>query len=69
MNKNKLNIMLATVGGVAILTIGGLVFNQMYKNHQANQLIIEKCFENFDEVEKVSVKKDAFSTPVSCENK
>ena len=69
MNKNKLNIILATVIGVAILTIGGLVFNQMYKNHQANQLIIEKCFDNFDEVGEVVVKKDGFWSPVSCEKK
>ena len=69
MNKNKLNIILATVIGVAILTIGGLVFNQMYKNHQANQLIIEKCFDNFDKVEEVVVKKDGFWSPVSCEKK
>ena len=67
LNKNKLNIILATVVGVAILTIGGLVFNQMYKNHQANQLIIEKCFENFDKAEEVVIKKDG--VPVTCEKK
>lgn len=69
MNKNKLNIILATAIGVVILTIGGLVFNQMYKNHQANQLITEKCFDNFDEVGEVVVKKDGFWSPVICEKK
>ena len=69
LNKSKLNIMITIVGCVAILTLGGLVFNQIHKNHQANQLIIEKCFENFDEVEKVVIKKDGFWSPVSCEEK
>lgn len=68
-NKNKLNIILATVIGVAILTIAGLVFNQMYKNHQANQLLIDKYFDNFDEVGEVVVKKDGFWSTVSCEKK
>ena len=62
-------MIIAIVGSVAILTIGGLVFNQMYKNHQANQLIIEKCFDNFDEVGEVVIKKDGFWSPVSCEKK
>ena len=69
LNKNKLNMIIAIVGSVAILMIGGLVFNQMYKNHQANQLIIEKCFDNFDEVGEVVIKKDGFWSPVSCEKK
>lgn len=55
------------LGIVAILTIGVLVFNQIYKNHQTNQLIIEKCFDNFDKVEEVVVKKDGFWSPVVCE--
>ena len=69
MNKNKLHMIIAIVGSVAILTIGGLVFNQMYKNHQANQLIIEKCIDYFDEVGEVVLKKDGFWSPVSCEKK
>lgn len=62
-------MIIAIVGSVAILTIGGLVFNQIYKKHQANQLIIEKCFENFDQNGEVVVKKDGFWSPVSCEKK
>lgn len=67
MNKSKRNKMLAIVGSLAILTIGGFVLNQMVKNHQENQLIIERCFDNFEEAEKVVVKKDNFRSPVSCE--
>lgn len=69
MNKNKLNMIIAIVGSVAILTIGGLVFNQMNKNYQANQLIIEKCFDNFDKEGAVVIKKDGFWSPVTCEKK
>ena len=56
MNKNKLNMIIAIVGSVLILTIGGLVFNQIHKNYQVNELIIEKCFENFDKLEEVLKK-------------
>lgn len=69
LNKNKLNMIIAIVGSVLILTIGGLVFNQIHKNYQANELIIEKCFENFDKVEEVVIKKDGFWSPVTCEKK
>ena len=69
MKKNKLHIIISIVGSVAILMIGGLVFNQLHKNHQANQLIIEKCFNHFDKVEEVVIKKDGFWSPVSCEKK
>jgi hypothetical protein len=69
LNKNKLNTIIAIVGSVAILTIGGAVLNQIHKNHQATQLIIEKCFEHFDKVEKVVIKKDSFWSPVSCEKR
>lgn len=69
MIKNKLNIIVAIVGSFAILTIGGLVLNQIYKNHQANQLIIEKCFENFDREEEIVITKDGFWSPVRCEKK
>ncbi len=62
-------MIIAIVGSIAILTIDGLVFNQIYKNHQANQLIIEECFENFDKVEEVVLKKDGFWSTVSCEKK
>lgn len=53
-------MIIAIFGSIFILTIGGLLFNQIYKNHQANELIIEKCFENFDKVEEVVIKKDGF---------
>lgn len=69
LNKNKLNMIIAIVGSVLILTIGGLVFNQIHKNYQVNELIIEKCFENFDKVEEVVIKKDGFWSPVTCEKK
>lgn len=69
LNKNKLNMIIAIVGSVLILTIGGLVFNQIHKNYQANELIIERCFENFDKVEEVVIKKDSFWSPVTCEKK
>ena len=62
-------MIIAIVGSAAILTIGGLVFNQIHKNHQANHLIMEKCFDNFDEVGEVVIKKDGFLAPVSCEKK
>lgn len=67
MNKNKLYMIIATVGSIAILTIGCLVFNQIYKNHQANQLIIERCFDNVDKVGEMVIKKNGLWTPVSCE--
>ncbi|WP_409271324.1 hypothetical protein V1499_17990 [Neobacillus sp. SCS-31] len=60
---------IAIVGSVAILTLGGLAVNQMHKNYQANQLIIEKCFDNFDTVGEVVIKKDGFWSPVICEKK
>jgi len=60
-------MVIAIVGSLAILMIGGLVFNQIHKNYQANELIIDNCFENFDKVEEVVVKKDGFWSPVTCE--
>lgn len=62
-------MILAILGSIAILTIGGLVFNLIYKNHQANELIIEKCFDNFDKDGEVVIKKDGFWSPVACEKK
>lgn len=69
MNKNKFNMAIAIVGSILILTVGGVLFNQIYKNHQANELIIEKCFENFDKVDEVVIKKDGFWSPVICVKK
>ena len=62
-------MVIAILGSVAILTIGGLVFNQIHKNHKTNELIIEKCFENFENVGEVIVKKDGLWSPVVCEKK
>ena len=62
-------MIIAIVGSVLIITISGLVFNQIHKNYQANELIIEKCFENFDKVEEVVIKKDGFLSQVTCEKK
>ena len=69
LNNNKRSMLMAIVGSIFILTIGGIALNQIYKNHQANELIIEKCFENFDQAEEVVVKKDGFWSPVICEKK
>ncbi|MER1985405.1 MAG: hypothetical protein ABS948_05875 [Solibacillus sp.] len=69
MNKNKLNLIIAIVGSGVILTIGGLLFNQIYKNYQANELIIEQCFENFDKVEKVVIQNNGSGSPITCEKK
>ena len=69
LNKNKLIMIIVIVGSVLIITISGLVFNQIHKNYQANEFIIEKCFENFDKVEEVVIKKDGFLSQVTCEKK
>lgn len=66
MKKNKLNLLFATVGCATILIVGGLVFNQIYKNHQVNELIIEKCFEKFDSVEAMTIEKSGLLSSVSC---
>jgi hypothetical protein len=67
LNKNKLNKIIAIILSVIILTVGSVVIFQIGKNHQANELIIDKCFENFDKEGKVVVKKNSFWSPVSCE--
>ena len=67
MKKNKLQMMIAIILSVTIVTIGGVLINQITKNHQANELIIDKCFENFDEEGTVVIKKDSFWSPVVCE--
>jgi hypothetical protein len=60
-------MIIAIIGSVTILTIGGVLFTQISKNHQANQLIIDKCFENFEKDGSVVIKKDGFWSPVICE--
>lgn len=66
MKKNKITLTIAVIGTLAILTIAGLAFNLSYNNYQANKLIIDKCFENFDHVDEVVVKKNGFWSPVVC---
>ncbi|MFD1336607.1 hypothetical protein ACFQ4N_13710 [Oceanobacillus iheyensis] len=69
MNNNRLTLVIAVIGSVAILITGALLFNQIHKNHKANELIIEKCFDNFNAEGKVVIKKDGFWSPVTCEKK
>ncbi|MBP2080188.1 hypothetical protein [Oceanobacillus polygoni] len=66
MNKNKLNMSAAIIISVIILAVGSVAIFQIGKNHQANEIIIDKCFQNFDKEGKVVVKKDSFWSPVSC---
>ncbi|MFS0881508.1 hypothetical protein [Metabacillus niabensis] len=69
MNKNKLIMMTSIVVTITILLIGGIMFNQIEKNHQANKLIIEKCFTHFDNEGTVVIEKKSFWSPVTCEKK
>jgi hypothetical protein len=57
----------AIIISAIILAVGSVVIFQIGKNHQANEIIIDKCFENFDNEGKVVVKKNSFWSPVSCE--
>lgn len=67
MYKHKLNTIIIT--SIFILIIGVLAINLIVKNHQENNLIIEKCFDHFEKVESVVIKKDSFWSPVTCEKK
>ncbi|MBD3106899.1 hypothetical protein IEO70_00715 [Bacillus sp. AGMB 02131] len=68
MNKNKLRMFILIFRIIVILTIGGTVINQIYKNYQANTLITEECFNDFDEEKAVVViKSDDLLSLVSCE--
>jgi hypothetical protein len=60
-------MVIAIVGSLIILIAGGLAFNQIQKNHQANELIIEKCFEDFGNTGEVVINKDGLWSPVTCE--
>ncbi|GGA60339.1 hypothetical protein [Ornithinibacillus halotolerans] len=68
-NSKRLSLSIAIIVTIFILTVGVVLINQIHKNHQANQLIIEKCFENFDELTEVTVTKDGLWSPVKCEKK
>jgi hypothetical protein len=67
LKKNKLQMMLAAIGSIAILTIGTIMIIQIGKNHQVNKQIIDQCFESFDSERTVTIKKEGFWSPVSCE--
>jgi hypothetical protein len=67
LKKNKLQMMLATIGSIAILTTGTVMIIQIGKNHQVNKQIIDRCFESFDTERTVTIKKEGFWSPVSCE--
>ncbi len=54
------------IASVAILTIGGVMFYKINTHHQANKLIIEKCFENLDNGGTVVIEKKNLWSPVSC---
>ncbi|WP_378151147.1 hypothetical protein [Chungangia koreensis] len=60
-------MMISIAGIVVILTLTGFMFNQ-YRIYQADQLIIDQCFENFDTKGKVVMKKENFWSPITCEN-
>ncbi|MBD7908426.1 hypothetical protein [Sporosarcina gallistercoris] len=67
MSKVKPKLLIAVLSCVIIVAIGTGIIEQMNKNHQANERIIEKCFENFDEQAKVAVVKESFWSSVTCE--
>ncbi|MTH54032.1 hypothetical protein GKZ89_11495 [Bacillus mangrovi] len=67
MNLNKKNRKATIIGGAAILAISGLLFIQEYRNHQANQLIIEKCFTAFGKEREAVIKKNGLWSKVTCE--
>lgn len=59
--------MIAIAASLILITIGVVTFSKMAANHQANQSIIEKCFEDFGE-DNVVVTKRNFWSEVSCEH-
>ena len=66
MKKDSLNTIFAIIVGITIITIGSILAIQITKNHEANKLIIDKCMENLDEEESVTLEKDSFWSAVSC---
>lgn len=69
MNKNKVARITAIISCAAIITLGGFMFNKLHNGHQTNQLIIDQCFDTFEEVEVIALKKDDFLSPIICEKK
>lgn len=69
MEKNRAYKIMAIEGSIFLVIMGILVFSFVHNNHQANQLIIEKCFENFDKATEVVVTQNGLWSPVICERK
>lgn len=66
MSKNLRGIVIAIAASLMLIIVGTIVFSKMNANHQANQSIIENCFEEFGE-KNVVVSKENFWSEVSCE--
>lgn len=64
-----MNMIIAAITSIVILSIGGFMLYQITKNHQANQLIIEECFNSFDSERTVVIKKEGFWSLTTCEHK
>lgn len=67
MSKVKPKLLIAIFSCLIIVIIGTAIIVQISKNHQANERIIDKCFESFDEQAKVIVVKESFWSAVTCE--
>lgn len=67
MSKNIRKIVIAIAASLILVIGGAIIFSKMAANHQANQSIIEKCFEDFGE-ENVVVTKGNYWSEVSCEH-
>jgi len=66
LKKETLNIIFAIIVCTTIITIGSILAIQINNNHKANELIIEKCMENFHEEESVTLEKEGLWSPVVC---
>ncbi|WP_339184712.1 hypothetical protein [Oceanobacillus sp. FSL W7-1293] len=66
MKKDTLNIIFAIIVCTTIITVGSILAIQINNNHKANELIIEKCMENFHEEESVTLEKEGLWSPVVC---
>lgn len=51
---------------ILIVTTGTTLFMKLKKTHQANQLMIEECFDDFGEAN-IVVTKENFWSSASCE--
>jgi CDP-diacylglycerol pyrophosphatase len=69
MNKNKRHMLIAIMIIVVILAVSSVMMMQIRNHHQANKLIIDKCFEHFDKEGSVVIKKDSIWSPVICVKK